>query len=191
MVTAASSQTFQSEWITVKGNYATVKLEYMDEFQKALEAQQKEAAEDYSRFTERVKGGGTSVELTEEQRKYLAGHFDPENMSKLEYQEFLDKLCEFGILDEADKEYLGYGVKGCGLDLTPLGRVRTEAYLSPVRENPMGYTDSFHSSRGSVASWTEYLSGIMSWSEEVNSWQKRPESILFRKVHDILETISG
>ena len=104
MVTAASSQTFQSEWITVKGNYATVKLEYMDEFQKALEAQQKEAAEDYSRFTERVKGGGTSVELTEEQRKYLAGHFDPENMSKLEYQEFLDKLCEFGILDEADKE---------------------------------------------------------------------------------------
>ena len=46
MVTAASSQTFQSEWITVKGNYATVKLEYMDEFQKALEAQQKEAAED-------------------------------------------------------------------------------------------------------------------------------------------------
>jgi hypothetical protein len=190
MVSAASNQTFRREWIDVKGNYGLVKLEYLDTFRKTLEAQQKEAAKDYSRFAERMRGGGTSVELTEEQRKYLAEHFDPQNMSKTEYQEFIDKLCEFGILDEADKEYVGYGVKGCALDMIPVGRVRTGGSVRQVRENPMSYTDSFSSSGGNVAGWARYLSGIMSWSEQTNSWQRKPEAILFGKVKDVLEAVS-
>ncbi len=111
-------------------------------------------------------------------------------MSKLEYQAFLDKLCEFGILDEADKEYVGYGVKGCGLDMTPVGRARTGGYICPVRENPMAYTESFASSRGNAAGWAKYLSGLMAWSEESHSWQKKPEAILFGKIGDILTAIS-
>ncbi|MCI9332647.1 MAG: hypothetical protein HFG05_10830 [Oscillibacter sp.] len=191
MISGASNRIFQREWIEVKGNYGFVKTEYLDAVQKALAEQQKEAAKAYDSFTERVKESGSSVKLTGEQKKYLAEHFDPKRMSKLDYQAFLDKLCEFGVLEEADKEYLGYGVKGSSLDMTPLNRVRTGAYLSPVRENPMGYTDCFSSSRGDAASWAKYLSGVMGWDEGTNSWQKKPEALLFGKVHDVLKAISG
>lgn len=187
MISGASSQTFQREWIEVKRNYGFVKTEYLDMFQKTLEAQQKEAAES---LADRLKGSGTKAELTEEQKKYLSENFDPENMSQLKYQAFLDKLCEFGVLDEADKDYVGYGVKGCGLSLTPLSHVRTGASIVPARGNPMGYTQFFSSSRGNVADWSKYMAGIMSWSEKTGSWEKGPETILFGKIRDVLNAIA-
>lgn len=187
MISGASGQTFQREWFEVKGNYGFIKTEYMDTFQKTLEAQQKEAAES---LADRLKNSGTKTKLTEEQKKYLSENFDPENMSQLEYQAFVDKLCEFGVLDEADKDYVGYGVKGCGLDLTPLSHVRTGASMVPARGNPMAYTASFSSSRGDAAGWAKYLSGVMGWNEKTNSWQKKPESILFGKISDVLNAIS-
>lgn len=190
MISGASSQMFQREWFEVKGNYGLIKPEYMDMFQKNLEAQQKEAARDYAGFTERMKETGSSVKLTEEQRKYLSEKFDPQKMSKKEYQAFLDKLCEFGVLDEADKEYAGYGIEGCDLDLTPLGRVRTGAYLTSAQGNPMGYTSAFSSSRGNALSWTRYLSSFQSWDPDSQSWRKTGEALLFGKLRDILEGIS-
>lgn len=187
MIVAASNQVFRPEWFEVRGQYGFVKTEYADLVQEALKEQQKEVTES---LADRLKDSGATVQLTEEQKKYLSETFDPENMSKLEYQAFLDKLCEFGVLDEADKDYVGYGVKGCGLDLTPLSHVRTGASMVPARGNPMGYTQFFSSSRGNVADWAKYLSGIMGWNEETNSWQKRPEAVLFGKVYDVLNAIS-
>lgn len=190
MISAASNQVFRPEWLEVRGSYGFVKTEFADQVQKALEEQRKKVARDYESLADRMKDSGSEIQLTEEQKKYLSEHFDPKNMSQLEYQEFLDKLCEFGVLDEADKEYVGYGVKGCGLDMTPLSRVRTGAFISPVRENPMGYTESFSSSRGNAVSWTKYLSGIMGWNERTNSWEKRPEAILFGKIRNVLDAIA-
>lgn len=187
MIVAASNQVFRPEWFEVGGQYGFVKAEYADLVQEALKEQQKEVTES---LADRLKDSGATVQLTEEQKKYLSETFDPENMSKLEYQAFLDKLCEFGVLDEADKDYAGCGVKGCGLDLTPLSHVRTGASMVPARGNPMGYTQFFSSSRGNVADWAKYLSGIMDWNEETNSWQKRPEAVLFGKVCDVLNAIS-
>lgn len=187
MISAASTQGLRSEWFEVRGSYGFVKTEYMDLVHEVLRQQQKEAAES---LADRLKDSGTKVKLTEEQKKYLSENFDPENMSQLEYQAFVDKLCEFGVLDEADKDYVGYGVKGCSLDLTPLSHVRTAASIVPARGNPMGYTQFFSSSRGNVADWSKYMAGIMSWSEKTGSWKKGPETILFGKIRDVLDAIA-
>lgn len=190
MISAASTQStqgFRSEWFEVRGPYGFVKTEYMDLVHEVLKQQQKEAAES---LADRLKDSGTKAELTKEQKKYLSENFDPENMSRLEYQAFVDKLCEFGVLDEADKDYVGYGVKGCGLDLTPLSHVRTGASMVPAWGNPMGYTQFFSSSRGNVAGWSKYMASIMSWSEKTGSWEKGPEAILFGKIRDVLDAIA-
>ena len=186
MISAASTQStqgFRSEWFEVKGAYGIVKTEYSDLVHEVLKQQQKEAAES---LADRLKDSGTKAELTKEQKKYLSENFDPENMSRLEYQAF----GEFGVLDEADKDYVGYGVKGCGLDLTPLSHVRTGASMVPAWGNPMGYTQFFSSSRGNVADWSKYMASIMSWSEKAGSWEKGPETILFGKIRDVLDAIA-
>ncbi len=189
MISAASTQStqgFRSEWFEVKGSYGFVKTEYADLVHEVLEQQQKKAAES---LADRLKDSGTKAELTKEQKKYLSENFDPEGMSQLEYQAFIDKLCEFGVLDEADKDYVSYGVKGCSLGLTPLSHVRTGATIVPAQGNPMGYTQFFPSS-GNVADWSKYMAGIMSWSERTGSWEKGPETILFGKIRDVLDAIA-
>jgi len=192
MISAADNQIFQREWLQLDGHYAFVKPDYMGLLNAALEEQRKLQDKANQQYVEDLKRAGFDVKLTEEQKKELKEDFDPENMSLPEYQSFIDKLCEYGVLKEEDKRYVGYGVKGCGLDLTPVTAVRSGGYLTRGSfYNPKSYTNAFSSSGGSVLDWAKFLAGITTWDEKSHSWQKQPEAILFGKIRDVLEAVSG
>jgi len=192
MISAASNQIFQREWLQFEGPYAMVRTDYADMLNALLEERRKQQAKADERFVEDLKRAGCDVKLTEAQKKELKEDFDPENMSHQEYQSFIDRLCGYGVLKEEDKNYIGYGVKGCGLDMTPVTAVWCGGYLTHGDSyNPKLYTNAFSSSGGNVLDWAKYLAGVTTWSEKSYSWQKGPEAILFGKVRDILEAVSG
>lgn len=186
MITAASRKTTPNEWIDFVGsNVGYVKQGFRDQ---VLESIQNREAAARQRLTERLEQAEGST-LTPEQRQYLQENFDPENMSRLDYQAFLDKLCEYGVLDEEDREFLDYGFAGAeGMTQVRLTGDTMEAHLSPDRGNPLGYSRSFLSSRGNVLNWAKYLSGVEHWDE--GGWTQEPEAVLFERVWNVLSAIS-
>lgn len=196
MITQAGSRQFQAEWFNHVGNaalpYAVPKTEYQDLFRQTVEAVQNQAKQNYADLTQRVQAGGTRVKLTEEQKEYLSEHFDPRNMSRADYQKFIDKLCEYGVLDEADKPYINYGLAGSELEAIPLSAINCEAYIMTAdSDNLLCYTNSFSMFKSNVLEWSGYLSGIRALEQNTGIWQKKPEAVLFGKIHNVLEAISG
>ena len=157
-----------------------------------MDAVQNQAKQNYADLTQRVQAGGTRVKLTEEQKEYLSEHFDPRNMSRADYQKFIDKLCEYGVLDEADKPYVNYGLTGSELEAIPLSAINCEAYIMTAdSDNLLCYTNSFSMFKSNVLEWSGYLSGIRALEQNTGIWQKKPEAVLFGKIHNVLEAISG
>lgn len=195
MISAASNQVFQKEWFDYvpagdSGLYGVPKTEYQDLFNQTVKALEEQSKKNYESLTERVRASGSEVKLTEEQKQYLTESFNPKNMSRSEYQEFIDKLCEFGVLDEADKPYVSYGQAGSDLELIPLSVVNGRAYLMAANGyNPKGYTNSFSSSRGNALNWASYLASIQVWDR--GSFRLKPEAVLFGRIKDVLEEIAG
>lgn len=194
MISTANTLGFQREWFHLTEDsplpYAIPKAEYWDLVQQTVKELEQQSARSYASLRERVQTGA-KVDLTEDQKRDLSENFDPENMTRSGYQAFIDKLCEFGILDEADKPYVGYGVSGSNLDLTPLDSVRTGGFLSPAGEhNPMAYTNAFSSSRGNVLDWARYLSGLREMNQNTFAWERTPEAVLFGKIYSVLNGIS-
>ena len=98
MISAASRQAIPNEWIDFRGsNVGYVKPEFRDQ---VLETLKKEGAASRARLTERLESGDWDTRLTEEQKRYLKDSFDLKNMSWEDYQSLIDKLCEFGALDQ-------------------------------------------------------------------------------------------
>lgn len=191
MVSAAGTPVFQKEWFRFSEGYGFAKAEFQDQISAAFAEMERQSVQSYEAFSQRVRQSGRDVKLTREQKQYLAENFDPKNMSFSEYQSFIDKLCEFGILDEADKDYVSCGAAGYELEMIPLGAVQNGGYLTPGDlYNPMSYSKAFSSSKGNVLDWADYLSRLTVLDQKTTSWQKTPESILFGKIRDVLEKIS-
>ena len=177
MISAASRQAIPNEWIDFRGsNVGYVKPEFRDQ---VLETLKKEGAASRARLTER---------LTEEQKRYLKDSFDLKNMSWEDYQSLIDKLCEFGALDQEDKKYLHCGFGG-SLEMTyvDLSGPLTTARVEP---NPTPNGGSFSDWKGDVLGWAKYLSGFQAWDPGSQSWQKTGEARLFEKLYGLLSGIS-
>lgn len=191
MVSSAGTSVFQKEWFRFEGNpdlpYMIPKAEYRDLIEQVYAEKRKQAIAEHDRFMEKVKQEGTSVQLTEDQKRELRESFDPKKMSWEEYQSLINQLCEYGILEESDKKFLHCGYGG-SLEMT---YVDPAAPLSTASlERASGGELSFSSWKGNALGWAKYLSGFQGWDEHSQSWQKTRESILFEKLRDILNAIS-
>lgn len=192
MASLAATWPLQKEWFRFEGNpnlpYMIPKAEYRDLIEQAYAAKRDEAVAERDRFLERVKEQGGGVQLTEEQKQELKSSYDPKNMSWAEYQDFVDKLCEFGVLEQEDKKFLHCGYGG-GLEMT---YIDWSAPLCVGRIEPVSgaHGSSFSDWKGNALGWAKYLSGFQGWDERSGSWQKTRESLLFERVWELLGEIS-
>lgn len=170
-------------WYTLVGSgpvkYAALKEECVGQFRESMKAQEKELKASFDRYSAEVRRQGTSVRLTDEQLKHLTAAYDPENMTREEYQAFVDDLCEYGVLNEEDKDYICYSI------LTPLTSWSGSCRVVPdVPYSP--YDHSFSSSKGNVLDWSKYLSSFEQYNEHTRSLEKSHEAILFGRIHKVL-----
>lgn len=184
MITATSRQTIPKEWTDPIGpNVGYVKQGFRDQ---VLELFKKESEASRAGLADRLKSGDLETRLTAEQKQYLKENFDLKDMSREDYQSLIDKLCEFGVLEEGDKKYLH--CQSGGLDMSCVDFSNTCAaslYTAPVRD-PW----SFDSWKGNVLGWMKYLSSFQCWDSDSQSWRKTDEARLFGKVRDLLDAIA-
>lgn len=183
MITATSRQTIPKEWTDPIGsNVGYIKPAFLEQ---VLEMAKKGSAAHFDRLRDRLENGGIKTPLTAEQKQYLKGNFDLKNMSWEDYQSLIGKLCEFGVLDQEDKDFLHCGFSGLHMIPVDLSGPTCTAslYTAPVRD-----PSSFDSWKGDVLGWMKYLSSFQSWDSR--SWQKTTEARLFGKVRDLLEEVS-
>ena len=186
MIEATSRQSIPTEWIDPIGpNVGYVKPEFRNQ---VLETLKKEGAASRARLTERLESGDWNSRLTEEQKQYLKENFDLKNMSWEDYQSLIDKLCEFGALDQEDKKSLHCGFGG-SLEMTYVD-LSGPTCTHRLETNPFPNGSSFSDWRGDVLGWAKYLSGFQSWDTDSQSWQKTGESLLFEKLYGLLGGIS-
>lgn len=185
MISATSARTIPKEWTDPIGsNVGYIKPAFLEQ---VLEMAKKGSAAHFDRLRDRLENGGIKAPLTAEQKQYLKGNFDLKNMSWGDYQSLIGKLCEFGVLDQEDKDFLHCGFSG--LQMIPVdlsGPTSTVSfYAAPVRD-----PSSFDSWKGDVLGWMKYLSSFQCWDPGSQSWQKTTEARLFGKVRDLLEAIA-
>ena len=185
MIQATSRQSIPKEWMDPIGpNVGYVKPAFREQ---VLEMAKKGSAAHFDRLRDRLENGGIKAPLTAEQKQYLKENFDLKNMSWEDYQSLVGKLCEFGVLDQEDKDFLHCGFSG--LEMTPVdlsGPTSTvSSYAAPVRD-----PSSFDSWNGNVLGWMKSLSSFQCWDSDSQSWRKTDEARLFGKVRDLLDAIA-
>ena len=89
-----------------KMKYGVLKDECRDQFREAVQAKREEQKLAFEKFKEDARQRGKFVRLTDAQLEHLSDSYDPREMTREEYQAFIDDLCEYGVLDEADKDYI-------------------------------------------------------------------------------------
>lgn len=183
MIQATSRQTIPKEWTDpIASNVGYIKPAFLEQ---VLEMAKKGSAAHFDRLRDRLENGVIKTPLTADQKQYLKENFDLKDMSWEDYRSLIDKLCEFGVLDQEDKRFLHceFG----GLEMTPvdLSGPTTTVSFAPVS---VRNSSSFASWKGDVLGWMKFFSSFQSWNGQ--SWEKTPEARLFGKVHDLLEAIS-
>ena len=119
-------------------------------------------------------------------------------MTEKEYDRFLDDLCELGVIEEADKQALGHSAYQSGA--TPI----TEEELHQIKCSVMDASDiSTPNEAASISGrfdevngknallWTLYQSSWQVIDQSTGMWTQTDESLLFSKIHSILEKIDS
>ena len=104
MEAGRTSGAFHSNWFNYvdipgidpgKMTYAVLKDECRDQFREAVQAKREEQLLAFQKFKEDARKRGTSVRLTDAQLEHLSASYDPREMTREEYQAFIDDLCEY------------------------------------------------------------------------------------------------
>ena len=151
----------------------------MEWFRAAVQAKREEQKLAFEKFKEDARKRGKSVKLTDAQLERLSASYNPKEMTRGEYQAFIDDLCEYGILDEADKDYVSY--RG----LIPVDFSETGCTIT--RRTPCApYDSSFCSSGGNVLDWSKYLSTFERFNPDTNRFEQTRSAILFERIQKVL-----
>lgn len=185
MITATSRQTIPKEWTDpIASNVGYIKPAFLEQ---VLEMAKKGSAAHFDRLRDRLENGVIKTPLTADQKQYLKENFDLKNMSWEDYQSLIGKLCEFGVLDQEDKDFLHCGFSG--LQMIPVdlsGPTSTvSSYAAPVRD-----PSSYDSWKGDVLGWMKFLSSFQCWDSDSQSWRKTDQARLFGKVRELLDAIA-
>ena len=177
----------------MKTAYAKVKPQYTEALTNALSSASKVADNPATASLSEEQNGLTSAQIGE-----LASKYDPQNMTQKEYDRFLDDLCELGVIEEADKQALGHSAYQSGA--TPI----TEEELHQIKCSVMDASDiSTPNEAASISGrfdevngknallWTLYQSSCQVIDQSTGMWTQTDESLLFSKIHSILEKIDS
>ncbi|NCE63417.1 hypothetical protein D1159_02195 [Pseudoflavonifractor sp. 524-17] len=129
---------------------------------------------------EQLKQSGGTQKLTEEQKNALSEKYDPQNMTLEEYRSLLDDLCEYGILEEGDKVFVG------GENLVPLAlsgpMVQVSSYSGPVHPG-LGRQG------GNVIEWANYEASFRTMNVDTQKYEKTLRAVLFGRIGSVLEQL--
>lgn len=133
-----------------------------------------QAAREKRKAEEQANGPFTRAELTQEDVKELAAHYDPDNMTQEEYDSFLDDLIEKGVLEKDDLKYIDY--RG---DAVPFGAlVCVSNWDWDLLENGpmkggMGGTFSWTGASGSAptVSYRPSDGNALVWAKRMSLWK--------------------
>ncbi len=187
MEAGRTSGAFHSNWFNYvdipgidpgKMTYAVLKDECRDQFREAVQAKREEQLLAFQKFKEDARKRGTSVRLTDVQLEHLSASYDPREMTREEYQAFIDDLCEYGVLDEADKDYISYS------GLVPIDF--SEPICTGTAAPYQPYDRDFGSSGGNILNWSRYLSTYEYFNPDTNRFEPTRSAILFDRIQQVL-----
>lgn len=160
-----------------KMTWGVLKDECRDQFREAVQAKREEQRLAFQTFKEDARKRGTSVRLTDAQLKHLSASYNPREMTQEDYQAFIDDLCGYGVLDEADKDYISYGI------MTPIYCIEP-CTITAASYQP--YDRHFGSSGGNVLDWSKYLSTYEYFNPDTNRFEPTRSAILFDRIRQVL-----
>ena len=161
-----------------KMTYAVLKDECRDQFRAAVQAKREEQLLAFQKFKEDARKRGTSVRLTDAQLEHLSASYDPREMTREDYRAFIDDLCEYGVLDEADKDYISYS------GLVPIDF--SEPICTGTAAPYQPYDRDFGSSGGNILNWSRYLSTYEYFNPDTNRFEPTRSAILFDRIQQVL-----
>lgn len=161
-----------------KMTYGVLKDECRDQFRQAVQAKREEQRLAFQTFKEDARRRGSSVRLTDAQLKHLSASYNPREMTREDYQAFIDDLCAYGVLDEADKNYISYS------GLTPIDFSEPTCTITAAPYQP--YNRDFWSGGGNVLDWSKYLSTWEYFNPDTNRFEPTRRAILFDRIQQVL-----
>ncbi len=161
-----------------KMKYGVLKDECRDQFREAVQAKREEQKLAFEKFKEDARQRGKFVRLTDAQLEHLSDSYDPREMTREDYRAFIDDLCEYGVLDEADKDYISYSGL-VPIDFSEPVCTGTAALYQP-------YDRDFGSSGGNVLDWSRYLSTYEYFNPDANRFEPTRSAILFDRIQQVL-----
>lgn len=180
-----------SDWFHYIDSCPVLKGEYGNKFQALMEATREEANAELKDFMSRIQSNGANVKLSQEDLAYLSSRYNPHNMTRDEYRDFVDDLCRMGVLEEGDKAHLSCGIKAGEWDLTPIDPCAPNATITAnVSPAYSRFSSSFSSSGGNVLGWADYLSTFEYFNTDSQSFEKTRSAILFGMVKNILDQMA-
>lgn len=184
MISSIKSTYSQLTWAENRNGILIQK--FGKEIDKAIAEQREKDIAATEAFMKKHEKTGGKFELTNTQMETLSANFDPNSMSYQEYMSFIDLLCEYGVLDEGDKDYVSYNMAGKDSDLVliPLKFDIPISTWGPVSR--MGYNKSFESSRGNILEWSCHLAQFETFNTQTQSYEKTRTAILYGKIRDVL-----
>lgn len=187
MTVGRTSGTFDSNWFNYieipgidpkKMTYGVLKDECRDQFREAVQARREEQKLAFEKFREDARMRGTSVRLTDAQIERLSASYNPREMTWEDYRAFIDDLCAYGVLGEADKDYISYSGL-VPIDFSEPACTGTSAPYQP-------YSRDFGSSGGNVLDWSRHLSTFEYFDLDTDRFEKTRSAILFDRIQQVL-----
>ena len=99
-------------------------------------------------------------------------------MTREDYQAFIDDLIEYGVLDEADKDYISYS------GLVPIDFSEPTCTITAAPYQP--YVRDFWSSGGNILDWSRYLSTYEYFNSDTNRFEPTRSAVLFDRIQQVL-----
>ncbi len=129
--------------------------------------------------------------LTQDDWKTLASKYDPTHMSQMEYDRFLDDLCELGLISTDDLGQLGHS--GYQFKLTKLTAADLEPKLLNSADLPVwGLVPTFRDGAKTVNVlwWARTEKSWKVFDSEQNQWCPSYKAQLFDRVYQVLNGIA-
>ena len=106
MVSIRGNSFLNPDWFVRKGSYAIVKEEYKEQVRESLAQAKAQAQNNLQTFFNKPNTSKVDCGLTEQQKTELAGRYNPTDMSRDEYNNFVDDLCSYGVIPAEAKGYI-------------------------------------------------------------------------------------
>lgn len=181
MVSIRGNSFLNPDWFVRKGSYTIVKEEYKEQVRESLAQAKAQAQNNLQTFFNKPNTSKVDCGLTEQQKTELAGRYNPTDMSRDEYNNFVDDLCSYGVIPAEAKGYIASSM------LTPLECSETGLQISNYAPSGMSY--SLQNGQNNVLDWVRYRASFEQFDPLSQSFQKSPTALLFGKIEQVLNQL--